>query len=83
MFLFSPTMVLTYMASCPLAVSSQHMHPLKFSYLDLFQLCDTSIDWEEGHSTSTFQSQKGIVACQQQREEVTECFLLKLPHLCG
>ena len=46
------------------------MHPLKFSYLDLFQLCDTSIDWEEGHSTSSFQSQKGIVACQQQQEKV-------------
>lgn len=71
MLLFPPAMVLTQVDSCPLAMSSQHVHPLKLSYQDLFRLCDVSLDWEgDIHSTSTFQSQNGIVACKKKSYRV-------------
>lgn len=44
MLLFPPIMVLTLVASGPLVMSSHHVHSLKPSYLDLFQLCDISPD---------------------------------------
>lgn len=73
-------MVLAYVASCPLAVSSQHVHPLKCSYLDLFQLCDISLDWE-GDIQLVPSSLK--MALLLAKTKVTEYFLLKLPNLCG